>query len=121
MDVWINGIDMGFQENEEEQEDIDARTEGLAQLMEDSQAEATTKYEARVEAMRHMVKEAERKAEAEEMKRKAEAAEREAEAARLQADVIVALTRTNGWTGSDFKFVTDSENGHSKKKKATWS
>jgi hypothetical protein len=67
--------------------------------MEDIQAEATTKYEARVEAMRHMVKEAERKAEAEEMKRKADAAEREAEAAKLQADGGSGTDEWLDWQG----------------------
>jgi hypothetical protein len=88
--VWINGIDKGFQEKEEAQEDVDVRTEGLAKVMEDGQAEVMSRYEARVEAVRHMVKEAQRTAKAEEMKHKAEAAEREAEAARvatLEADV----------------------------------
>ena len=33
----------------------DTRTEGLAQLMEDSQAEVTARYEARLEAVRHDV------------------------------------------------------------------
>ena len=88
--VWMNGIDKGFQEKEEAKEDIEVRTEGLAQVMEDSQAEVTVRYEARVGAVRHMVKEAERTAEAEEMKRKAEAATREAEVtrvAKLEAEV----------------------------------
>ena len=87
---WINEIDKGFQEKQDAQENIDVRTEGLTQLMQDSKADVTTRYEARVEAVRHMVKEAERKAEAEEMKQKAEAVECEAEAARvaeLQAEV----------------------------------
>jgi len=85
--VWMNGIDKGFQRNEG---DIDVRTEGLAQLMKGSQAEVTARYDARVEAVQHMVKETARKAQAEEMKRKAEAAEREADAARvakLEAEV----------------------------------
>ena len=88
--VWINGIDKGFQEKHKAQENVDLRKENLAQLMEDSQADVAERYKARVEAVRHMVKEAERKAEAGEMKRRAEIAEREAEAARvakLEAEV----------------------------------
>jgi hypothetical protein len=94
--VWIHGIDKGFQEKQEAQEDIDVRTERLAQLMEDSQAEATARYEARVEAVRHMVKEAERKAKAEDMRRRAGAAERQAEAervAKLEAEVVILTER----------------------------
>jgi hypothetical protein len=87
--VWIHGIDKGFQEKQEAQEDIDVRTERLAQLMEDSQAEVMARYEARVEAVRHMVKEAERKAKAEDMKRK-EAAEHEAEAAKEKLEAEAA-------------------------------
>jgi hypothetical protein len=83
MGSWINGIDEGFQEKQVAKRNIDMRTEGLTQLTQDSKAEVTTRYEARVEAVRNMVKEAERKAEAEEMKQKAEAAECEAEAARV--------------------------------------
>jgi len=87
-----NGYESGGEamEKEEAQEDVDVRTEGLAKVMEDGQAEVMSRYEARVEAVRHMVKEAQRTAKAEEMKHKAEAAEREAEAARvatLEADV----------------------------------
>ena len=95
--MWINVIDKGFQERQEAQEDIDERTGGLAQLMEDSRTEAMARYEARVEAVRQMVKrvervakveemehkdkveEMERKAKVEEMMCKAEVAEREAE------------------------------------------
>ena len=80
---WINGIDKGFQEKQDAKENIDVQTEGLTQLMQDSKADVTTRYEARVEAVRHIVKEAERKAEAAEMKQKAEAADCEAEAARV--------------------------------------
>ena len=66
------------------------RKESLAQPTEDSQADVAERYEARVEAVWYMVKEAERKAEAEEMKRRAEAAVREAEVvrvAKLEAEV----------------------------------
>ena len=58
--------------------------------MEDNQADVAARYKARVEAVRHMVKEAERKAEAEETKRRDETAKCEAEAARvaeLEAEV----------------------------------
>jgi hypothetical protein len=85
-------IDKGFQEKQEAQDVIDVRTGDLAHLVEDRQAEVTARYEARVEAVRRIVKEAERKAKAEEMKRKVVAAERleratEARAAlRRQAD-----------------------------------
>ena len=51
----------------------------------DSQAEVTVRYEARVEAVRHMMKEAERKVNAEEMERmaKADETERKDEKARV--------------------------------------
>jgi hypothetical protein len=77
-------IDKGFQEKKEAQEVIDVRAEGLTQPLEDSQKEVTARYEVRVEAVWHMVKEAEREAEAKEANRKAEVAEREAEAGRVE-------------------------------------
>ncbi|KAF8504688.1 hypothetical protein F5888DRAFT_1903604 [Russula emetica] len=82
-------------EKQEAEEDINVRTEGLAQLMEDSQAEVTARYEVRVEAVRHMVKEEKRKAGAEKMKRKAEAAEREVEAARVAKLDVIGLEPTD--------------------------
>lgn len=50
--------------------------------MEESQAEVMARFWDRLEAVRHMVKTAERKVEAEEMGRKVEAVGRDAEAAR---------------------------------------
>ena len=70
--------------------DSTPQTGGLAQLVEDSHVEVMARFWARLEAMWHTVKNAERRAEAEGMSRKVEAARREAEAAReakLEAEV----------------------------------
>jgi hypothetical protein len=106
VDKWI---DKGFQEKEDAQEDIDVRTESLAQLMEDSQGEVAAGYEARVEAVRHMVKEAKHKAEAEEMKRKAEAAEREAQAAAMTRLAIEVARLQVEWARVTGRPVVNSE------------
>jgi hypothetical protein len=106
MDKWI---DKSFQEEEEAQEDIDVRTDSLGQLMEDSQAEVTARYEARVEAVRHIVKEAKSKTEAEEMKRKAGAAEREAQAAGMAKLAIEVARLQAEWARVTGRPIVNSE------------
>lgn len=106
-----------FQERHKAQENVDWRKESLAQWMEDNQADVAARYKAPVEAVRYMVKEAERKAEAEEMKRRAETAERKAEVARVaKLEAEVARLQRQA------EHKAQTTNGHSqiKQKKKSW-